>query len=306
MASLKAAFDNVQDNEEAAVPFELLAEPEANKFLVDIINRVAKSPTGKKSLEAAAKAGYAIDILNMPGSMGGCNPQEKVIYLNPVFSDSVLVTALAHESRHADQFDRNIIPDFENDSVKSQIMLTRAMEADAQRIACVTGWELSQQGDDLPYKDFADTERFVVKPFELAISKGADVDTASTEAFKGWYDNNGTKKAYESIYINQQFDGFKSQGIDRAMKFENEISGKEIADRVCFKEDGTSYFKDNPKILENDKFVDIDMATKGYLRRFMMNRETADNAWQELPIRTAGAKPNNQQITQTLAARRGR
>ena len=99
----------------------------------------------------------------IPGSFGVCNPEQKTIYLNLSFEEDRLLLSLAHEARHAVQFDRKTIPDFEHDTMKSQIMMARAMEVDAQRVACATGWELKQKGVEAPYKHFSNEDPLIAK-----------------------------------------------------------------------------------------------------------------------------------------------
>ena len=47
-----------------------------------------------------------IFILTLGLSIAGCSKDNKVIILNPVSQDDVLVGVLAHECRHAGQFER--------------------------------------------------------------------------------------------------------------------------------------------------------------------------------------------------------
>lgn len=286
--------------EELAVPINLLGNDKGKKYLTNLVNRVAKSELGKKTLEDAAKAGYSIDLATIPGSFGGCDNNQKIIFLNPSFEEDRLLLTLAHEARHAAQFERKSFPDFEHDTMKSQIMIARAMEADAQRAACVTGWELSQKGDEAPYKHFSNDEPCIAQAFEKAINKNATIEEASTAAFKGWYDNNHIKDLYEDMYIIKQLGGITQQGLDGQMKFNNNYSGKDIVEKMCFTEDGKNYFTDNPEVLEQGKFVDIKPESKNFLEQFMDNRRRMfglepDKTLEELPIRGANANIDKRQ-----------
>ena len=192
--SLKNAFDKklAEAVEKSTVPikldvpFKLLGTDEEKHRLAQIVNRIAKSELGKETLETAAKDGYTLDFVQDEGSRGGCDNNKKALSLNPTFSDEVLSGTLAHEARHVGQYLRGAILDWGKDTIKNQIMLTRAKEADAQSIACVTAWELKQKGDESVYQEFSLNNQSIVKPFEKAIKEDGN---AKLEAFKGWYDD---------------------------------------------------------------------------------------------------------------------
>lgn len=119
------------------VPIKIIAESAKNKTgLTSIINRLAKSETGKETLETMAKAGYSIKYEFMFGANGGTSKSKKMVVLNPQFTEEQLVGVLAHEARHVGQFERGELDSEDisrprNYDIKSEIMKYRATEADA-------------------------------------------------------------------------------------------------------------------------------------------------------------------------------
>ncbi|MCK5296189.1 MAG: hypothetical protein KAJ75_04800, partial [Alphaproteobacteria bacterium] len=261
----------------------------------------AKSELGKETLEIAAKAGYTVGFVDTLFCFGSCNDIKKTINLNPMFSDDKLVGTLAHEARHAGQFSRGASTSaVGNISVKSQIMLDRAMEADAQRTACIATWELKQKGDENAYKEFALKYPLITNSFEKAVKKGENADTA---VFKGWYDDDKMKSIYEDTYRYQV-----EYEMDDDTMFRKEYTSKEIVADICFTKDGKGYFTDSHKILEQGKFLDVEQETMDFLQKFMKERKerdgfTPDKSIDELPIRSDASIADTQKNTAVIMAK---
>lgn len=268
------------------IPFELIGTAEEKQHLAKIVNRISKSKLGKETLETAAKAGYVLYFVQSSGSRGACNNTQKMLSLNPTFSDDVLTGTLTHEARHAGQFLRGTVLDWGKASLKKQIMSTRAKEADAQSTACVTLYELKQKGDESAYNKFAETNPSIVEPFEKAVNEG---ENANMAAFKGWYDDKVIKIAYEDWQI-RALQNFKEAKDFNEFSFDDNLSGKEIAEKICVDENSKSYFTDDPKILEGGKFASVEPETMDFFKKFMKERKEnhglePDKSMYKIPVK---------------------
>ena len=267
------------------VPFKLLGTKEEKQRLTKIISRVAKSELGKETLETAAKAGYTLGFVKLINYNGTCDNSKKALSLNLMGSDNTLVGTLTHEARHTGQFTRGSTLNLAEASLKKQIMMTRAKEADAQSIACATVFELKQKGDEGPYKQFSKINTHIVKPFEKALMEGSNSKLA---AFNGWYDEEEVKDGYDDSQkqMLQSLEGYKNFN---KFTFDSNISGKEIADSICVDKDGKSYFTDDPKILEKGKFAGVSKITM-YVYKFYMEERAKnhglepDKSIKEIPV----------------------
>ncbi len=277
--------------EKLAVPIELIGDDENKEYLARIVNRAAKSELGKKTLEIAAEAGFTLDSAPVKLTAGICMPDTKYIGISSLLSEDLLVSALIHEARHAGQFARVTGDNVTRDNVKTQIMFIRAEEADAQAVACASAWEMKQEGDEKAFETFKKNNPEIAKPFEEAIEKGADISTATTEAFKGWYDNGPVKYQYEKHALVSRLTDITSR-MQRSgeLKYDRDLKGKDITDKLCFAKEGESYFKGDPEVLREGKFIDIELSTKNGLKRIMGFREKSsglkpDASYESLPIR---------------------
>ena len=108
-----------------------------------LINEIANnSPSGRKILEDAAKAGFSFGFATQAGSYGFCSEEDKIIRLNPMKKDAKLIATLAHESRHAQQHLRGVPTQFCTFDVATELKLRRATEADAQAAAAQVALEI--------------------------------------------------------------------------------------------------------------------------------------------------------------------
>ena len=113
-----------------------LCKEDEKPRMIALINRLAKSPSGLETLQIAKEGCFTFSFFD--GSTrccGACDEAGKWIKLNPAKSDSKLVGTLCHEARHAGQFVRGAHEAFGVQDVRSELILFRAMEADAQTYA---------------------------------------------------------------------------------------------------------------------------------------------------------------------------
>lgn len=143
------------DTPAPAIPFEIIGDKITQARISKMINRIAASQTGRDVLETACKAGYAVGMEFVLGCNGGCSKEKKLIILNPLSKDEELIGVLVHEARHAGQFVRGEYDASDDkrprkETLKTQIMRTRAVEADAQATAVQALGEMMEAGDVTP------------------------------------------------------------------------------------------------------------------------------------------------------------
>ncbi len=277
-----------------------------------MINLVADNAPqkGKPLLELAAKSGYSIAMEFAIGSNGGCSKKEKRIVLSPLEQFDTLVNVLTHECTHVFQYGNGAM-DFENREnpreidIKSEIMQSRAAEAGAQAAACEIAWEIFDNGEIGPYRAFNKCSKDIAEAYASAsYAEGATEDgTAKTAAFLAWYDNNPIKFSYESSYQIAVMEEHKETNTDNLDTYSKKISGTETIATMCLDIDGKNFFKAEPSILEEGKYIDVADDTKQALIELFAHREAKhglkpDASIDELPNRGPANTPNNQVVNQ--------
>ena len=251
-------------------PFEIVGDENVQKRITDMINQIVESETGRKTLEIASKAGYKLGMEFAFGCNGGCNKENKNIVLNPVSKDDVLVGVLIHECRHAGQFERGEYDASDdkrprNETLKTNIMRTRAVEADAQATAVQALGEMMEKGNDAPLFAFCrqPDNRAIGKAFEYALYEDNALQNghARTAAFLAWYDNDPVKKAYDEAYQVEMMARREDRGDHKTDTYSMSQSAAKIVKDLCLNNDGSCYFSQNPKILESGHYVAVNKET---------------------------------------------
>ena len=287
-------FRGSYPDEKPEVDFKMEGTKQEKRRLTSLVNRISRSSEfGKSVLERAAEAGFTLSFhLREATVVGACCEDEKTIVLNPIFSDDRLVSTMAHEARHAEQFSRGADSEFGKRTLKTEIMYFRAMEADAQAAAAVTTMEMKGNSDEKPWKKLRKETSYVTDPLLYAaehIAKPRATDALLGAAFKGWYDDIFIKEAYENSYIVSVMDKIMKEGKEAENPYEKKESSKAIVYRMCRGIDGC-YFKNEPDILEDPKYLDISPSTlsKALQYSFALKRETGkdgDKSFEGLPVR---------------------
>ena len=261
--------------------------------LVSLVNTIVRSsPFGRAVLEDAAKDGFAVTMENQRDSCGFCDEQKKVIALNPVLSDDLLVATLAHEARHAQQFSRGAESAFGVFNLKSELMYTRAMEADAETAAAATCHEIrANSGNEGPWKAFAEDSVEIASGFmQAASAPNADLNDKMLQgAFNGWYRDIPMMTAYEESYI---IDTMK-YGIKKQINmppYDKAVESKEIVGLFCSNAEGKCYWADNQDVLNDQHKLSIDPMTYNMAKMFFKVREMRsgkkpDPTLESLPVR---------------------
>lgn len=260
--------------------------------LVNIIDTIANnSEFGRAVLEDAANAGYGITFEYM-SACGYCEKESKMIALNPALSDDLLIATLAHESRHAQQFVHGANDDFGMMNLKSEIMNTRAEEADAETAAAATCFEMKKNGVDGPWKAFASDSPEISSEF-LKASDGKNdqvTDKMLQAAFNGWFKDIKTVEAYEQSYYQDVMDTAMDKGKEFKYPYDKEVSSKEIVTMFCHNAKGECYWKNNLDVMNEFEKLSVCAKTINIADEFFRTREekngtAMDDSYLQLPVR---------------------
>ncbi|HBO59625.1 MAG TPA: hypothetical protein DD624_06940 [Alphaproteobacteria bacterium] len=274
------------------------------KRLTHLINVIAKnSPTGKKVLEDAAKAGYSVGFELLANSCGTCSKEDKTILLNPCMNDAKLTTTFAHEARHAQQDMRGIDSHFCTYDIATELRLRRAKEADAQAVALQTALEIrAATHNGSAFKAFKEAYPPIVadvplysadKPLEKVL---ADRNMNMSIAFRGWFDQQDLVSAYEHGYLKAHLESVDGKDeteqlhIFAQRPFRGHMTSEQIVKQVCETENGDCYLKTDLHVLDNPKMCGIayetkDAADRFFQRRLKLTEQTKDYSYQQLPSR---------------------
>lgn len=247
-------------------PFEIVGDKTVQKRITSMINQIVESETGRQTLEIASKAGYKLGMEFAFGCNGGCNKENKNIVLNPVSKDDVLVGVLIHECRHAGQFERGEYDASDdrrprNETIKTNVMRTRAVEADAQATAAQVLGEMMEKGNEQPLFAFCrqPDNRAIGKAFEYALYEDGALSNghARTAAFLAWYDNEPVKAAYDEAYQVEMMQRREDRGDHKTDTYAVSQSAAHIVKDLCLNNDGSCYFSEDPKVLESGHYVAV-------------------------------------------------
>ena len=273
MSGIKQAFEqSVPVSAESGLkqnlsqPFEIVGDENTQRRITNMINQIAESETGRQTLEIASKAGYKLGMEFAFGCNGGCNKENKNIVLNPVSKDDVLVGVLIHECRHAGQFERGEYDASDdkrprNETIKTNVMRTRAVEADAQATAVQALGEMMEKGNEEPLFAFCrqPDNRAIGKAFEYALygENALQNGQARTAAFLAWYENEPVKKAYDEAYQVEMMTRREERGDNKTDTYAVSQSAAKIVKDLCLNNDGSCYFTEDPKVLESGHYVAV-------------------------------------------------
>ena len=294
------------------------------KRLIGFVNTIARhSPFGRAVLEDAAKDGYTLVMENQKGTFGFCDKEMKVIALNPRVSDALLIATLAHESRHAQQFSHGAEDRFGIYNLKSEVMYSRAMEADAETAAAATCHEININGGDVrPWREFARDSVEIAEGFmvQATVGKPQVTDKMLQGAFNGWYKDVGTVISYEEDYIiGTMKEALKGKNEDMP-PYDQNATSEEIVNQFCFNAEGKCYWADNPQVLNDYEKLAVSEDTHRMAQTFFSVRQQrtgqeADKTLNDVDVRrtvwfkkekAAVSKDNPAVLRAVLAQRRQR
>ena len=297
-------------------PFVIKGDEKTQRRLTAMINLIALSETGKDVLETAAKAGYTLEMEFMLGANGGCSKESKKIVLNPISKDDELVSVLVHESRHAGQFERGEYDASDdkrprNETIKTNVMRTRAVEADAQATAAQVLGEMMEKGNEGPLFAFCrQPDNYAIgKAFERALYEEGALENghARTAAFLAWYENDPVKKAYDENYQVEMMERRQARGDHKTDTYANAQSAAKIVRDLCLNNDGSCYFSEDPKILESGHYAEVNPESSAKIDRLMQNVPSAKRcAENQSPFRSTEQKGMQAALARAVMAKRGR
>lgn len=270
--------------EEPLIPFNYEGSPQEKRRLISMVNKIAShSETGKAVLQKAAECGYSLSFGMQHGSYGFTDADKKKLVLNPCFKDGALLNTLVHESRHAGQFANGIETEFGKMTLRSELMVFRAIEADACAVAAVAMLEAKQNKISVKGALRTGASGTVQNLF----LKNADTKTVLQAAFNDWYDDIHIKQSYEDSYIIQPMREAVKEKKEKKMPYDKVVTSAQVIDRICATPEGC-YFV-NKDALNNLRYLDISPATKAVADRFFEIREMRtgakpDKSYADLPI----------------------
>lgn len=274
-------------------PFEIVGDKSVQERITNAINQIVESETGRRTLEIASKAGYKLGMEFAFGCNGGCSKENKSIVLNPVGKDDVLIGVLIHECRHAGQFERGEYDASDdkrprNETVKTNVMRTRAVEADAQATAVQALGEMMEKGNEAPLFAFCrqPDNHAIGKAFERALYEEGDAlrnGRARTAAFLAWYDNEPVKKAYDEAYQVEMMRRREKRGDHLTDTYAVSQSAAKIVKDLCLNNDGGCYFSGSPKILESGRYAAVNKESAEKISDFLARVPAAKKSVENVP-----------------------
>lgn len=267
--------------------------------MIELVNRLAKSPCGLETLQIAAENGFKFSFFE-PGvrCCGACDELGHWVRLNPTETDDKLVGTLAHECRHAGQFVRGAHEAFGVMDVRSELISFRAMEADAQTYAVTSCKELALQGEKGPYEIFKKRYPEIEKAFDTAYQAAGNKIThdVMTETFEGWYDQLRTKTVYEEAYqiepMTKEIYEIK-QGKEPTLFYNKQtMSASEAIALAGWTKDGNYYTKD-PSRLESGKFLDVAEASMQDMQEFFKMRKELTGMEPDASLASIPTRPDS-------------
>lgn len=287
----------IYSGKEAQIDLKLKGSKQEQRRMSHLVNEIAQySPLGRSILENAAKQGYELSFEMQLGSIGFCSPEDKKIALNPMYSDNALITTLVHEGRHAQQNSHALPEEFGECELKSELMLTRAMEADAQACAAMAALEIRGNTNEsgvwesfkskspriseaLPEK----LTRYQVnyEPFETS-------PDMMRRAFEGWYKSASTLTDYEQCYIVGVMENATKN--DKILPYSKKYTSEQVVNLFCHEPDGSCYLADTPDILNDPRRLSLGaeaiVAADAYFAWRQENKGMApDTSYKDLPER---------------------
>lgn len=292
-------------------PFEIAGDKSVQERITGMINQIVESETGRQTLEIASKAGYKLGMEFAFGCNGGCNKENKNIILNPVSKDDILVGVLIHECRHAGQFERGEYDASDDkrprrETIKTNIMRTRAVEADAQATAVQALGEMMEKGNEAPLFAFCrqPDNRAIGKAFEYALYEDNALQNghARTAAFLAWYDNEPVKKAYDEAYQVEMMQRREDRGDHLADTYAVSQPAAKIVKDLCLNNDGSCYFSENPKVLESGHYVAVNKESAEKISALLTRAPAARKSIENDPEKFSRPQPD----AAVIAARIGK
>ena len=293
-------FRGFYEKETPEVDIKMTGSDLEQKRLTYLINTIAKnSPSGKKVLQEVANAGFTLGFERQRDSYGFCDPDNKVLMLNPTINDKKLMATLAHESRHVQQNIAGVKAKFGSYDVATELKLRRATEADAQATAAQVALEIrAATKDDKVWKALKQSDPYIANAVNLpplnmsldSVVKNQDVFMA--QAFKGWFNDSFILRSYEEAYLYAPLSSISMATDARKRKifaekpFDEHLTSPQIVNLVCKTTSGKCYFENNQDVLDNYSAISKDTKEAAdifFKERKKLTGQPVDTSYQQLP-----------------------
>lgn len=230
----KPAADKQSENQ-PSYPFLVYESREELGRLEEILGCLRQSKTGRQLIADAEKHQTAIRLDSGMRAYGSYDEVTNNLKINASSDLNRQVGTMAHELRHAQQFQKGILMDAYLDTPKSYIQNQSVIEADASATAAAVCYELALAGNDKPLESLREKDAHIVNPFQNQAVKGGLADgSAYRAAFKGWFTDYSTRDCYDILYIKMVRQRFKNcTREEENKKFEREVPVGGVVQKVC-------------------------------------------------------------------------
>ena len=238
--SIISAFEKKEpqsSDQQATISYPyLVCENEAERCrLEQVLDQLRQSETGKKLIEDALEHKTAIRLDAGMRAYGSYDEVSNNLKINANSDFDRQVGTMAHELRHAQQFQTGILMDAYLVTPKSYIHNQAAIEADASATSAAVCFELALKGNDKPLEALRSKDAHIVNPFQNAAVQGGLLNgEAYKAAFKGWFTNYSIRDSYDSLYVRmvQQRDRNCTRE-EEDKRFERVVPVNDIVQKVC-------------------------------------------------------------------------
>ncbi len=256
------------------IAITLEGRPQDRRKLTRIVNEMCRTPSGQTIIEAANDAGYALCFdrqLIDDDLFGYAEPNDRICALNPENTMEESIVTMAHELRHAFQFEDGMTDEVDllTHDTKTNLHVNRIMEADAEAYGCLVAWDMKEKGHAKTWTLFAEDYPEIAGVFERTMQEDGDRNLARTRAFLGWYDSDERRDSYDA----DQLEELRTLEPNQLKKKLKSIPVENIVAAFCRDpgEEGI-YFAEDPRLLDRGKPVTVYEDTKQEIQDFFERR----------------------------------
>lgn len=230
-------IESVAENKNNVPSYPFLVWENQEDFcrLEEILACLRQSKTGRRLIADAEKHQTAIRLDSGMRAYGSYDEVANNLKINARCDLNRQVGTMAHEMRHAQQFQKGILMDACLDNPKCYIQNQSVIEADASATAAAVCYELALTGNDKPLEALREKDPHIVNPFQnQAVNGGLSDGSAYKAAFKGWFTDYWTRDCYDALYIKMVRQRLQNcTREEENKKFERDVPVNDIVQKVC-------------------------------------------------------------------------
>ncbi len=232
-----------------------------------IINRIAQSELGLDILNQAKDKDCVISFGHIAGGLAGnFDPLKNIVMVSTAIDMDKRAGVALHETAHFVQSCNGAFAVKDaTSSVKSQLIGTRILEADAVAKEAVMCFQLNEKGDSEPWNILKNELPEITTQIEQASNKyGRDNTRMLLNAgFKAWFQDDFFKRSYEEstadficrqIKNHEEAEGFNSKF------FTNDIPLETIVAQCCTY-NGEPYISPKKEFIEKEEYLSVSAQT---------------------------------------------